>query len=286
MVKLSSIFLIGTLIAASQIVLSFQKLSKDRVVLAINCGGEEYVDSNGIKYIEDKYFSKGQTSDFGLNYDISDTNDMELYQTERWFSDTFSYSLPLSADGVYTLILKFSEVYFQSSGQKVFDVALGKKVVLKRLDIFDKVGKAAALDEPITFELKKGFVYIKGEKLQGAYDSKEKTLSVRFVKGSADNPKINAILLFKGDLEGTEYAEKKKKIQEKEREKLRETRKKYAITLRHDSDEIFDEEALLNNDIDDLYQKKDSSLFSIFYTVPGACIGLSFFLFLMLVNLL
>lgn len=86
---------------------------------------------------------------------------MELYQSERWSKTTLTYSLPVKGDGTYVLVLKFSEVYFGKSNEKVFDVALGKKIVIKDLDIFDLVGKATAHDEYIEFEIKSNKVLIK-----------------------------------------------------------------------------------------------------------------------------
>ena len=125
---------------------------------------------------------------------------MDLYQTERWHSDTFTYSVPFKENGKFVIILKFSEVYFNNAGEKVFDVALGRKTVLKDIDIFASVGKAAAHDEYIEFELKNDVVYVNGAEARGAYEPKNKLLKIKFLKGSKDNPKINAILIFKGDI--------------------------------------------------------------------------------------
>ena len=126
------------------------------MVAAINCGGDEYTDSNGITFDNDKYFSGGTSSDHGINYRIRNTDDEILYQTERWSSDTLTYSIPLKSNinGKYVLNLKFSEVYFTNKGDKVFNVALGRETVIKNLDIYNKVGKAYALDEYIEFEIR------------------------------------------------------------------------------------------------------------------------------------
>jgi hypothetical protein len=85
-----------------------------------------------------------------------------LYQTERWASEDFTYKIPFtSGPGKYVLILKFSEVYFNSAGEKVFDIALGGETILKGVDIYSKVGKASAYDEYIEFELKNNKIYLK-----------------------------------------------------------------------------------------------------------------------------
>jgi hypothetical protein len=98
--------------------------------------------------------------------------------------------------------LKFSEVYFQAENEKVFDVALGKKTIIKNLDIFALVGKAAAYDEYVEIELKDNKIFHNKSEASGAYDPEKKTLKLRFVKGPRDNPKINAIVILKGEIRG------------------------------------------------------------------------------------
>ena len=101
--------------------------------------------------------------------------------------------------------MKFSEVYFTSPNEKVFDVALGKKIILKNLDIFSVVGKAAAYDEYIEIELKDDKVFHNKVQAAGAYDPSTKQLKLKFIKGPKDNPKINAIVVLKGDINGIIY---------------------------------------------------------------------------------
>lgn len=136
-------------------------IDPNKVVIAINCGGEEYTDGDGTVYEADNYFSTGTSSDHGSQYDIELTKDEELYHTERWADKDLEYNVPFNVDiGKFVLILKFSEVYFQQAGEKVFDIALGKKIVIKDLDIFDMIGKAKAHDEYVEFEIKEdGLLY-------------------------------------------------------------------------------------------------------------------------------
>lgn len=270
----------------SLISLSITKLNPKKVVVAINCGGDEYTDKNGITYISDKYFNRGTASDMGMTYDIQGTEDGYLYQTERWSSSTLTYSIPLdnqpaghtSIDGKYALVLKFSEVYFNHEGGKVFDVTLGKEKVIKNLDIYASVGKAHALDEFIEFEIRNGGVIHKGKPVKNGLDS-AKQLQLSFVKGSADNPKINAILLIKGGLQETDYNENQKKGQEERKKKLSEARKREMLNLRHDSDELFNEEDLADEGTDAESLKKTTGLFSIYNSFLGRCIGGSLVLF-------
>lgn len=254
-------------------------LQRDKVIIAINCGGDSYTDKDGVEYIEDKYYDGGVISDHGLNYDIGGTSDMELYQTERWSSDTLTYSLPIKTPGKYVLILKFSEVYFQSTNEKIFDITIGKRVIIKDLDIYAKAGKAAAHDEYIEFEIKNDRVFIDNKEANEGYDVKKKEIKLRFLKGSRDNPKINAIVVIKGNLDNTEYSEKKKRQDSISIKKAQESRKMQRLELRHHSDEDFDEEALLNDEESILLVKEDQGLLSVFYTKESITIWISIGIF-------
>ena len=255
------------------------KMDPSKVIAAINCGGDEYTDSNGITYENDKYFLGGTSSDHGINYKIRNTDDEILYQTERWSSETLTYSIPLKSNinGKYVLNLKFSEVYFTNKGDKIFNVALGRETVIKNLDIYSKVGKAYALDEYIEFEIRNKQVYYKNKNCNKALMGDK--LQINFVKGSADNPKVNAILLVKGSLKDTDYIEKMKKEEENKKKRMKQMKKDELIALRHDADELYDEEQL--ND-ENFTVKKDTGFFSIFSTPLGIYIGGSLVLFAVL----
>ena len=255
------------------------KMDPSKVIAAINCGGDEYTDTNGITYDNDKYFLGGTSSEHGLNYHIKNTDDEILYQTERWSSETLTYSIPLKSNinGKYVLNLKFSEVYFTNKGDKIFNVALGRETIIKNLDIYSKVGKAYALDEYIEFEIRNKQVYYKNKNCAKALMGDK--LQINFVKGSADNPKINAILLVKGSLKDTDYIEKMKKEEENKKKRMKQMKKDELIALRHDADELYDEEQL--ND-ENFTVKKDTGFFSIFSTPLGIYIGGSLVLFAVL----
>ena len=255
------------------------KMDPSKVIAAINCGGDEYTDTNGITYDNDKYFLGGTSSEHGLNYHIKNTDDEILYQTERWSSETLTYSIPLKSNinGKYVLNLKFSEVYFTNKGDKIFNVALGRETIIKNLDIYSKVGKAYALDEYIEFEIRNKQVYYKNKNCAKALMGDK--LQINFVKGSADNPKVNAILLVKGSLKDTDYIEKMKKEEENKKKRMKQMKKDELIALRHDADELYDEEQL--ND-ENFTVKKDTGFFSIFSTPLGIYIGGSLVLFAVL----
>lgn len=90
------------------------------VLWAVNCGGKEHIDLNGVKYEAD-YLKTGIASDYGLSFTIDGVpmEDQIIYQTERYNTDDFSYDVPVFGDGDYVISLKFSEVWFTGSLQKV-----------------------------------------------------------------------------------------------------------------------------------------------------------------------
>lgn len=91
------------------------------IKFALNAGGESLIDSNGIRYKRD-YLTAGVASDYGKSLDIKRVplSDKIIYQTERYSTETFGYTIPLpSESGDYVLWLKFSEVWFNAPNLKV-----------------------------------------------------------------------------------------------------------------------------------------------------------------------
>jgi len=112
--------------------------------------------------------------------------------------------MPTNQDAQYTLILKFSEVYFQEPGQKVFDVKIGSTPVIRNLDIFDKLtSRGIPYDEFIDLKIQGGKVFANGAEAKDAL--KNGKLTIDFVQGPADNPKVNAIVLVEGGKENTHF---------------------------------------------------------------------------------
>lgn len=236
---LKNILILTTIIAA----LFYQvdaEMTADNVLLAINCGGESYRDSKDIYYLDDSYVDGGQSSDFGSQFEIKNTHDQIVYQTERWSENDFTYSLPVP-EGKYVLVLKFSEVYFNSANEKVFDINIGNKPIVKNLDIYSKVGKSTAYDEFVEFEIKNGKAYLNGKLADNGYDSSNNLLKVVFKKAQRDNPKINGIVVVKGTLQDTDYANFKLQMEDMEKEKMEKERKQREIKKRNNLHYDFEE---------------------------------------------
>ena len=69
--------------------------------------------------------------------------------------------MPIPSDGVYALVLKFSEIYFNEPGSKVFDIKIGDELVVSNLDIFSKVeSRGIPYDEFVEFNVKAGKIYV------------------------------------------------------------------------------------------------------------------------------
>ncbi|KAK6014670.1 hypothetical protein OSTOST_19943, partial [Ostertagia ostertagi] len=83
-------------------------------------GGYRHVGAYGIIYQEDQN-PVGIVSDYGSRYIFPNVpiEDRKLYETERYHNGDLTYTFDIAKDGEYVIVLKFSEVYFQSSGQKV-----------------------------------------------------------------------------------------------------------------------------------------------------------------------
>ncbi|CAL8343331.1 unnamed protein product [Lota lota] len=171
----------------------------ERVIWAVNAGGEAHTDMHGIHFKKDPLEGKlGKASDYGVRLPIlrSSPEDQVLYQTERYNEDTFGYEVPIREEGDYILVMKYAEVYFAQSQQKVFDVRLNGHVVVKDLDIFERVGHSTAHDEIVPFSVRRGKLSVQGE--VSTFNGK---LTVEFVKGYYDNPKVCALYVMKGTLD-------------------------------------------------------------------------------------
>jgi len=73
--------------------------------------------------------------------------------TERHADESFWYEVPVNSPGKYVLILKFTELYFKASRKRVFNIKFGETRTAEEIDIYARVGKNAAYDEYIEFEL-------------------------------------------------------------------------------------------------------------------------------------
>ena len=126
-------------------------------------GTTSYTDTNGIVHTADQPYSSGgygYTSVDGgtasYTQDIANTTEDGLYQTMRGGS-SFSYIFDNLEPGQYTVALHFTEPYWSSVGDRLFDVALEGVPVLTNFDIILAAGGPfIAHDEVFTVDLTDG----------------------------------------------------------------------------------------------------------------------------------
>lgn len=122
--------------------------------------------------------------------------------------------------------------------------------------------------------------------MKGAYNAAEGTIKLVFKKGKADNPKINAIIIYGGSLEETEFAERKKRMDEMNKKRIQQLKMKNLLLKKHDVDEDFNEELELSTEEDIVTVKPDSTIMSTILSNSGAYIIFSLALFFILYSVI
>jgi Malectin domain/Chitobiase/beta-hexosaminidase C-terminal domain len=139
--------------------------------ILVNAGGPAYSDSQAQTWSADKNFSGGTPA--STTHNIANTPDPTLYQTERYGNFTYQFTVP---NGGYNVTLKFAEIYWDSAGKRIFNVAINGTPVLANFDIFAAVGgQYTAIDKTFAVTTSTG------------------AITIQFTSGSADLPKISAI---------------------------------------------------------------------------------------------
>jgi hypothetical protein len=119
--------------------------------IRVNAGGPAYTDSLGQVWSADTGYQQGTSN--STTAAISGTSDPTLYQTEHYSTTgtlTYQFNVP---NGSYTVTLKFAEIWYTSSGQRVFNIQINGTTVQSNLDIFAAAGgtnKAYDLSFPVT----------------------------------------------------------------------------------------------------------------------------------------
>jgi hypothetical protein len=118
------------------------------VTLAISSGG-----AAAGAYEADTDFSGGRTYSTAAAIDTSGVTDpapQAVYQHERY--GNFTYTVPgLTPGASYTVRLHFAEIYWNSAGQRLFNVAINGATVLSSFDIYAAAGgKNKAVVEQFT----------------------------------------------------------------------------------------------------------------------------------------
>jgi hypothetical protein len=144
--------------------------------ILVHSGGGGYTDSQGQVWNADEDFKGGNTA--STAHAISNTSDPTLYQSERYGTFNYIFTVP---NGNYTVLLKFAEIFFSLPGQRVFNVAINGAPVLSNFDIVAQAGGPfTALDEAFPVAVSNG------------------TLTIKFTNGTANLPKVSAVAVEPG----------------------------------------------------------------------------------------
>jgi hypothetical protein len=109
--------------------------STPATLIRINAGGGQIIFGSET-WAADQYSSGGST--YSSSNAISSTTNDALYQSERW--GTHSYGVPVP-NGTYTVRLHFAEIFFSSTGQRVFNISIENgQGVSNNFDIIAKAG--------------------------------------------------------------------------------------------------------------------------------------------------
>ena len=104
---------------------------------------EQVLPARGLQADSEDKVLGGKTAGYSGKA-IAGTEEDILYQTCRYNMGGYRLALP---NGTYRVDLKFCEPHFDSRAERVFDVKLQGKMVLREFDILAKVGKFTAHDE-------------------------------------------------------------------------------------------------------------------------------------------
>jgi hypothetical protein len=148
----------------------------------VNCGGVDYVDTNGQRWLADRDYAPGEpwgslswAADFpdapprlGSQRDTSDaiagTTDEPLFQTFRYGREKLRYRFAVP-DGEYRVELYFMEPWYgrgggNCTGWRLFDVAVNDATVLRDVDLWREAGYAHAVKKTVAGRARDGWLEI------------------------------------------------------------------------------------------------------------------------------
>jgi hypothetical protein len=125
-------------------------------VVRVNAGGPAYTDAQGRAWSADTGSNGGTT--YSTSSAISGTTMPAIYQSERY--GTFAYQFAV-ANGAYNVNLKFAELYFTTTGQRVFNVAINGQSALTNFDVVAAAGSGfKAVDRAFSVNVTGGQITI------------------------------------------------------------------------------------------------------------------------------
>lgn len=128
----------------------------------VNTGGDVYTDAKGNVWAKDQKYQDGSWGYVGgevyeKHYRIENTEDDQLYQTERWGLKQYAFDVPR---GAYVVTLHLAEIYHRKVGRRIMDVEIEGEKVLENFDIIAQAGRKTALVKTFNTLVKDGILEI------------------------------------------------------------------------------------------------------------------------------
>jgi hypothetical protein len=127
--------------------------------IRVHAGGAQYTDSQGQLWAADNGYTGGIT--YSVPNPIANTPDQALYQTERYNVGVpvqYQFAAP---NGTYSVTLKFSENFFFSPGQRVFNIVINGQQVATNFDIVQAAGGPfKAIDQTFVTTVTNGQIFV------------------------------------------------------------------------------------------------------------------------------
>jgi N-acetylneuraminic acid mutarotase/glucose/arabinose dehydrogenase len=125
--------------------------------LLVNCGGDDYFDSQQQLWSRDFGSTDGQPE--STANPVAGTDDPALYQDYRSGASVIRYDLPVP-NATYDVVMHFTEPEVTAANRRVFDVLLEGQLALDDVDIFAAAGKDVAHALPATTTVENGHLDI------------------------------------------------------------------------------------------------------------------------------
>lgn len=117
----------------------------------IDVGGAGYIDTDGLRWEADRYFTGGTAST--SPFSVASTDNDSLYVTRRW--GDFDYDIPV-ANGSYALKLLFAEPIFNAVGKRKFNIFAEDQTLRSNFDPFAAGGAKKAMAQTFNVEVTDG----------------------------------------------------------------------------------------------------------------------------------
>jgi len=173
------IFIVSPIISQAQSYATWYNKAQERIdtlrkgdfgIKIVDKNGQPYSGSVSVRMAKHEFpfgiafdFYEGSAS-MGNSYSTGDVvqaeTDAEIYKTERWNS-YLAYAIPVESGKEYKLTLKFAEIYFGTSGSRLFDVRVEGQLFLNSYDVCAEAGgKNIAKDTSIVIIPTDNFIQI------------------------------------------------------------------------------------------------------------------------------